>query len=85
MIMTTTHPLEMARRLCAGLAIGIALLDLPWKVQGVMLAGSAEYYVQQQSELAEAFSSEFLTGKRFHFQQACRWQLAAPAHELLLQ
>ena len=48
----------------AGLAIGIAILDLPWKVQGVMLAGSAKYYIQQQSKLAKAFSSDLLTGKQ---------------------
>ena len=78
MIMTTLDLLiQLAMWVCAGLAIGVALLDLPWKVQGVMLAGSAEYYVQQQFKLAEAFSSDFLTGKLLHFQQdtACPWQL----------
>lgn len=40
-----------------GLALGIALLDLPWRVSSVMLAGSLEYYQQQQHDLLAAFSS----------------------------
>lgn len=82
MIMITTYLLEMVRRLRAGLAIGIALLDLPWKVQGVMLAGSADYYVQQQSLLAEAFSADFLTGRQSQSQEdtACPWPVSGPAY-----
>ena len=82
MIMTTIGMLEMAGRLCAGLAIGIALLDLTWKVQGVMLAGSAEYYAVQQSNLVKAFSSEILTGEQLRIRRdmACPWQLSAPAY-----
>lgn len=47
----------------AGLAIGIALLGLPWRVVGVMLAGDLQYYAGQQHALAGAFSSAFLTGR----------------------
>lgn len=40
---------------CAGLALGIALLGLPWSVTGVMLAGGAQYYEAQQRQLVAAF------------------------------
>ena len=46
----------------AGLALGVALLGLPWKILGVMLAGKAEYYTQQQQTLTEACSAEFWQG-----------------------
>jgi len=42
--------------------MGVALLDLPWKVIGVMLAGTREYYSQQQRALTQALSSDFLQG-----------------------
>ena len=42
----------------AGLALGAALLDLPWKVIGVMLAGPIEYYIQQTIELVRAFCAK---------------------------
>ena len=46
----------------AGLALGVALLGLPWKILGVMLAGNIEYYTQQQQALTEACSAELLQG-----------------------
>ena len=42
----------------AGLAIGIALLGLPWRVTGVMLAGTTDYYQQQARDLTQAFLTE---------------------------
>jgi D-cysteine desulfhydrase len=43
----------------AGVALGIALLGLPWKVSGIMLAGPLEmrlvYYRQQAKSLVSAF------------------------------
>lgn len=41
---------------CAGLALGAALCGLPWRVSGIMLAGSLDYYRQQQSTLIESFA-----------------------------
>jgi 1-aminocyclopropane-1-carboxylate deaminase/D-cysteine desulfhydrase-like pyridoxal-dependent ACC family enzyme len=38
-----------------GLALGAALLGLPWQVIGVMLAGPHEYYSQQASRLVQQF------------------------------
>lgn len=43
----------------AGLAIGIKLLKLPWAVVGITLAGSLEYYQQQQRCLQTGFQSSF--------------------------
>jgi hypothetical protein len=45
-----------------GAAIGVALFGLPWRVQGVMLAGSLDYYKQQQKELTTAFCRAFPSG-----------------------
>ncbi|CAL8470386.1 g9928 [Coccomyxa elongata] len=45
-----------------GLALGVALMGLPWKVHGVMLAGSEEYYNRQQQELTAAFTAAFAAG-----------------------
>lgn len=42
----------------AGLAVGIAALQLPWTVVGVMLAGSTDYYEQQAVDLCEAFQRD---------------------------
>jgi 1-aminocyclopropane-1-carboxylate deaminase/D-cysteine desulfhydrase-like pyridoxal-dependent ACC family enzyme len=39
----------------AGLALGAALLGLPWTVTGVMLAAQPPYYQQQQQALTLAF------------------------------
>ncbi len=44
---------------CTGLALGAALLRLPWRITGVMLAGGREYYEQQAAELAAAFQQQF--------------------------
>ena len=49
----------------AGLALGINLLGLPWSVHSIMLAGSVDYYTQQQRDLTKAFSIKFLTGAGF--------------------
>lgn len=45
--------------LAAGLALGVALAGVPWHVHGVMLAGTPEYYHQQQERLTAAFSLAF--------------------------
>ena len=42
-----------------GLAIGIALMELPWEVIGITLAGPASYYMQQEKDLSHAFASAF--------------------------
>lgn len=39
----------------AGLALGIWLLGLPWRVAGIMLAGDLPYYTAQQDSLTRAF------------------------------
>ena len=59
MVLNTCPEIPVA---IAGLAMGVALLGLPWKVIGVMLAGTREYYSQQQHALTEAYSSDFLQG-----------------------
>ena len=51
----------------AGLALGVALLGLPWKIIGVMLAGKVEYYTQQQQALTEACLAELWQGKSSSF------------------
>ncbi|GIL81921.1 hypothetical protein Vretifemale_10682, partial [Volvox reticuliferus] len=38
-----------------GLALGIALLGLPWTVHGVMLAGDLSYYSSQQEQFIRGF------------------------------
>ncbi len=43
----------------AGLALGIALMHLPWRVIGIILAGPESYYKQQQADLLHAFASSF--------------------------
>lgn len=48
----------------AGLALGVALMGLPWKVHGIMLAGSEEYYKRQQQDLTAAFTAAFAAGVR---------------------
>lgn len=44
--------------LTSGVALGAALLGLPWHVTGVCLAGPISYYQQQQEELTAAFCLE---------------------------
>lgn len=61
-IMTVLNTCAEIPMTTAGLAMGVALLGLPWKVIGVMLAGTREYYSQQQHALTEAYSSDFLQG-----------------------
>lgn len=39
--------------------MGVALLQLPWEVVGVMLAGSPSYYAQQQTHLTASFHASF--------------------------
>ena len=39
----------------AGVAMGIALFQLPWNVVGIILAGPERYYQQQQADLTAAF------------------------------
>ena len=48
----------------------MALLGLPWKIVGVMLAGKAEYYTQQQQALTDACSTEFWHGVS---RPSCTW------------
>ena len=47
----------------AGLAVGIQLAQLPWKVVGVMLAGPLSFYQQQQSALTALFAEKYLPGE----------------------
>ena len=42
-----------------GFALGVRLLGLPWQVQGIMLAGEASYYQEQQRQLTSGFMQEF--------------------------
>lgn len=42
-----------------GLAIGAALLGVPWRIVGVMLAGERGYYEDQGDALAAAFQEQF--------------------------
>ena len=44
----------------AGLALAIVLCGLPWRVSGIMLAGSPEYYSEQQRSLVAAFAQQYL-------------------------
>ena len=44
--------------MCAGLALGAALMQLPWRVHGICLAGDAEYYASQQYRLVQAFCGQ---------------------------
>ena len=46
----------------AGLALGIQLAGLPWQVHGVMLAGPATYYTDQQNTLMSSFMATYLQG-----------------------
>ncbi len=48
----------------------MALLGLPWKIVGVMLAGKGEYYTQQQQALTDACSTEFWHGVS---RPSCTW------------
>lgn len=57
----------------AGLAVGIQLAQLPWKVLGVMLAGPLSYYQQQQTALTALFADKYLAGE-----QLCYIILLAP-------
>lgn len=41
-----------------GLAVGVALLDLPWKIIGVTLAAPQEYYNLQKDKLVKEFCSK---------------------------
>lgn len=45
-----------------GLALGIKLAGLPWTVCGVMLAGPAAYYTDQQTDLVASFAAKYLPG-----------------------
>jgi 1-aminocyclopropane-1-carboxylate deaminase/D-cysteine desulfhydrase-like pyridoxal-dependent ACC family enzyme len=40
------------------MALGMALLELPWRATGVLLAATPAYYQQQQRDLVAAFCSE---------------------------
>ncbi|GLI69952.1 hypothetical protein VaNZ11_014693 [Volvox africanus] len=42
-----------------GLALGIALLGLPWTVNAVMLAGDLSYYKSQQEQLVRGFFEQY--------------------------
>ncbi len=45
-----------------GLALGAALLGVPWTVHGIMLAGTQADYEMQQRELRAEFTALFLAG-----------------------
>ena len=47
-----------ASRSRTGMALGVALLQLPWRIVGVMLAGSRDYYQGQAASLAAAFQRQ---------------------------
>ncbi len=42
-----------------GVALGIALLGLPWRVVGIMLAAKEQYYVDQQYKLVSEFLQQY--------------------------
>ena len=44
------------------MALGAALMQLPWRVHGICLAGDAEYYAAQQHSLVEAFCRQYASG-----------------------
>ena len=55
------HPAAWPSRqlLAAGMALGAALMRLPWRLHGICLAGDAEYYAAQQRSLVEAFCRQY--------------------------
>ena len=54
--------LAAEERAAAGLALGAALLQIPWRVHGVCLAGDIEYYASQQQTLVQSFCSQYAEG-----------------------
>lgn len=46
----------------AGLAVGVQLAGLQWRIRGVMLAGPTSYYQEQQAALAHSFAAKYLPG-----------------------
>ena len=46
----------------AGLAVGVQLAGLQWRIRGVMLAGPSPYYQEQQAALVNAFAAKYLPG-----------------------
>ena len=53
------HVLLTLFLIAAGLAIGIALLGLPWTVVGIMLAGEESYYRSQAQQLLSSFLQRY--------------------------
>ncbi|KAA6420287.1 MAG: hypothetical protein FRX49_09771, partial [Trebouxia sp. A1-2] len=45
-----------------GLALGMHLAGLQWRVRGVMLAGPLSYYHEQQTMLTSAFAAKYMSG-----------------------
>lgn len=43
----------------AGMALGVALCGLQWRIRGVMLAGNRTYYEDQAANLALAFQQQY--------------------------
>ncbi len=57
-LQTVLHALQSRRgRRCTGIALGAALLGLPWRVTGVKLAGDCTYYDGQAAALTAAFGA----------------------------
>ena len=50
---------------CTGLALGVKLSGLQWRVKGVMLAGPWSYYRDQQHALTASFAARYLAGELF--------------------
>ena len=50
---------------CTGLALGVKLSGLQWRVKGVMLAGPLSYYRDQQHALTASFAARYLAGELF--------------------
>lgn len=55
-----------------GVALGIALLGLPWRVVGIMLAAKEQYYVDQQHKLVSEFLQQY--GAELSAQELLRLQ-----------
>lgn len=45
-----------------GLALGMHLAGLQWRVRAVMLAGPLSYYHEQQTMLTSAFAANYMSG-----------------------
>jgi len=54
-----------------GLALGMHLAGLQWRVRGVMLAGPLSYYHEQQTTLTSSFAAKYMSGLHYLHPQRC--------------